>query len=181
MQYTPAGDAILASLTPGSATASSKVIQAMYGAWTFRQTANTWHRSSDAPPDFGISPPVETSIFSPHKGMVESSRILPDGKYLLVGSSGDKHLVFWDIASRETFKFSEGILFMALVICSIFAGWPIYGYEWMKDDARIWDVATGRTLHVLTGHHNLAVRVAFSPDGKYVLPAALIVPLACGC
>ena len=32
--------------------------------------------------------------------------------------------------------------------------------------ARLWDVATGRELHELTGHTNRIDAAAFSPDGK---------------
>jgi WD40 repeat protein len=34
---------------------------------------------------------------------------------------------------------------------------------------KLWDVATGRELHSLSGHANAVVRVAFSADGRWVL------------
>ena len=43
---------------------------------------------------------------------------------------------------------------------------------------RIWDVATGQTLHVLSGLD--VIDVAFSPDGKYVLTGSFDEPLAFG-
>jgi WD40 repeat protein len=39
--------------------------------------------------------------------------------------------------------------------------------------ARIWDVATGETLHILTGHSDGITRMAVSPDGKYVVTGSL--------
>jgi WD40 repeat protein len=38
--------------------------------------------------------------------------------------------------------------------------------------ARIWDVATGKTLHVLTGHSDQVDNAAFSPDSKWVLTSS---------
>src|SRR5882672_9765784 len=38
---------------------------------------------------------------------------------------------------------------------------------------RIWEVATGKTLHILVGHTEYVPRVAFSPDGKYVLTGSV--------
>ena len=38
--------------------------------------------------------------------------------------------------------------------------------------ARIWDVASGRSLHTLSGHTDYVDSVAFSPDGKLVVTAS---------
>ena len=37
--------------------------------------------------------------------------------------------------------------------------------------ARLWDVATGRELHVFRGHRNWVSAVSFSPDGRRLLTA----------
>ncbi len=41
--------------------------------------------------------------------------------------------------------------------------------EGSDSTARIWDVASGQTLHVLTGHDAAITRLAVSPDGKYIV------------
>jgi len=38
--------------------------------------------------------------------------------------------------------------------------------------ARIWDLATGKTIHVLSGHMAEVSSVAFSPDGEYLVTAS---------
>ena len=38
--------------------------------------------------------------------------------------------------------------------------------------ARLWDLATGKTIRVFTGHTDAVQGVAFSPDGKYLLTAS---------
>jgi WD40 repeat protein/transcriptional regulator with XRE-family HTH domain len=38
--------------------------------------------------------------------------------------------------------------------------------------ARLWDLATGKTIRVFTGHTDAVEEVAFSPDGKYLLTAS---------
>jgi hypothetical protein len=39
----------------------------------------------------------------------------------------------------------------------------------LDSTARLWDVATGKTVATLTGHKNSVTAVAFSPDGTRVL------------
>jgi len=34
---------------------------------------------------------------------------------------------------------------------------------------RLWDIATGETLHIFKGHSNYITSVAYSPDGRYVI------------
>jgi WD40 repeat protein len=41
----------------------------------------------------------------------------------------------------------------------------------LDHNARIWDVASGRTLHVLRGHFAVVSDASFSPDGRWVVTA----------
>src|SRR5262245_58104966 len=38
--------------------------------------------------------------------------------------------------------------------------------------ARLWDLAAGKTLHVLEGHDGSCYQAAFSPDGKWLATAS---------
>jgi WD40 repeat protein/tRNA A-37 threonylcarbamoyl transferase component Bud32 len=42
----------------------------------------------------------------------------------------------------------------------------------MDETVRVWDVASGRVIHVLSGHRGSVESVAFSPDGKRLLSTA---------
>ena len=48
------------------------------------------------------------------------------------------------------------------------------GQECLHSDGavRVWDVATGREVHVLTGHGDRVVSAGFSPDGRRILTAS---------
>ena len=174
MQYTSAGDSILASLT----TLESPPLE-------FKgHTSDVW--GVDFSPDgkylatgssdktvrlWDLATGETIRIFSGHTD-IDGGKFSPDGKYLLTGGGADHTALLWDIATGNTVQIFSG-----------HTGGPDAG-GFSPDGklivtaggedltARIWDVATGETLHVLTGHsgENLP-RVAFSPDGKYVLTA----------
>jgi WD40 repeat protein/transcriptional regulator with XRE-family HTH domain/energy-coupling factor transporter ATP-binding protein EcfA2 len=175
MQYTPAGDSILASLT----TLESPPLE-------FKgHTSDVW--GVDFSPDgkylatgssdktarlWDVATGETIRIFSGNTGEIDGVDFSPDGKYLLAGGGADHTARLWDVASGKTVQIFSG-----------HTGGPDSG-GFSPDGklivtaggedltARIWDVATGETLHVLTGHSGgYLPRVAFSPDGKYVLTA----------
>ncbi|HTA85554.1 MAG TPA: hypothetical protein VK729_04740, partial [Silvibacterium sp.] len=42
----------------------------------------------------------------------------------------------------------------------------------MDDTARVWDVASGKLLHVLEGHRGVVREVSISPDDTRILSAS---------
>jgi WD40 repeat protein/transcriptional regulator with XRE-family HTH domain len=174
MQYTPAGDSILASLT----TFESPPLE-------FKgHTADVW--GVDFSPDgkylvtgsddrtarlWDVATGETIRIFSGQSGGIDGVEFSPDGKYLLAGGGADHTARLWDVASGETVQVFSG--HTGSVDDAAFApdGKLIVTAGGEDMTVRIWDVATGETLHVLTGHTDYVPRVAFSPDGKYVLTA----------
>jgi WD40 repeat protein/transcriptional regulator with XRE-family HTH domain len=175
MDYTPAGDAILADLTSLELPPRE-----------FRgHTADVW--GVDFSPDgkylatgssdgtarlWDVATGQNIHVFTSHTGAVGEAVFSPDGKYLLVGSV-DNTARLWDIASGETIQIFTGHTGGGDSVAFSPDGKFMVTGGGKDKTARIWDVATGQTLHILTGHLGEVVRVAFSPDGKYVLTASV--------
>ncbi|MFF4741360.1 helix-turn-helix domain-containing protein [Streptomyces sp. NPDC001262] len=108
-------------------------------------------------------------------GPVSLMAFSPDLK-TVVSSSGIGPVRLWDVATGKVRKALEG--HTTLVTSAAFSpdgttlatGSSDNGNSYAMgpgdDTVRLWDVATGKTRKVLTGHTNTVTSVAFSPDGK---------------
>jgi WD40 repeat protein len=104
-----------------------------------------------------------------HSGNVVSVAFSPDGKQVISGSSDDKTLKLWDVASgREVRTFTGHSSGVNSVAFSPDGRQVISG---SSDDKtlKLWDVASGREVRTFTGHSSRVNSVAFSPDGRQVI------------
>jgi len=111
----------------------------------------------------------EKQIFAPKSGALGMVDFSPDGTHLLVsGDDGTVHL--WDVASGEDIQD-----FADKGGDAVFSpdGTRVASTGGPDGTAQIWDVATGEPLQVLSGHTDFIPRIAYSPDGKYVLTGSV--------
>src|SRR5215212_9482262 len=170
MQYTPAGDAVLSSLT--TLEVPPRVFEGHTGfildidispdgkylaTGSVDKTARLW--------DLATGETIQ--IFSGHTGGIDGIAFSPDGKTLVTGST-DHTARLWDVVSGETIQVFSGHTAEVGDVEFSPDGQSIVSSS-EDQTARIWDVATGETLHILRGHSSFLTRVAYSPDGKYVL------------
>jgi WD40 repeat protein/uncharacterized caspase-like protein len=102
----------------------------------------------------------------------------PDGRFALTGSDNED-LRLWDVSSGQVaYRFAEHIDFAKSVAFSpdsrfiITTGYETYNgpadYRF-HDFARLWDTTTGQEVRRFVGHTDEVSRVAFSPDGRFVM------------
>jgi WD40 repeat protein len=146
MQYTPAGDSILASLTTlESPPLEFKGTRRMSGAWTSHPMANTWQQAAAIrQPTVGCRYGRTIRIFSGHTGEIDGVEFSPDGKYLLAGGGADHTALLWDVASGETVQIFSG--HTGSIDDAAFSpdGKLIVTAGGEDKTARIWEVAQGK-------------------------------------
>ena len=115
----------------------------------------------------------------PCAGRCWSAVFSPDGRRVAVGCA--RHVKLWDIAAgREVRRFEEAFFPSArsrpgfrpqLAISPDGTVLAVAGADNASGDTsiRLWDVATGRELSPLRGHHGVVQSLAFFPDGKRLL------------
>jgi WD40 repeat protein len=168
MQYTPSGDAVLASLTalevpPLELKGHTDYIWAVdfspdgkyLASGSSDKTARLW--------DLATGQTIY--IFEGHAGEVGEVEFSPDGKSLLVGSAHATHL--WDVASGRVVQAFSGIRGGGSVAFSP-DGKYVVTVSFDDKNAQLWDIAIGQSMHTFICDGNV-VRVAYSPDGKYIL------------
>jgi WD40 repeat protein/transcriptional regulator with XRE-family HTH domain len=169
-QYTPAGDAVLASLTRLEAPPREFI----------GHTSEIW--GVDISPDgkymatasndettrlWDIATGQSVHVFYGHTGRVEGVAFSPDGKFFLTASEGDQTARLWDLESGETLRVFSGHS-GELAFGAFSPDGKTIATAGGDPTARIWDVATGETLHILQ-HDSAFSGLAFSPDGEYLL------------
>ena len=173
MQYTPAGDAVLTSLT--TLPAPPRVLKGHTDIiWDIAispdgkylatgsgdKTARLW--------DFATGETIR--VFSGYTDIVGGVAFSPDGEYLLA-TSEDRTARLWDVASGQTVQVFTGQ--MGRIFYGIFSTDGRNILTTGPGEMRVWDVATGKTLHVLLNDPNVAgLRAAYSPDGRYILTSS---------
>jgi len=102
----------------------------------------------------------------PHKRRITSLAMSPDNTHLASGSNDGKIQVcrLDENNATHTFDFGHGwILDVAFApdMSTVAGG----GFE----EIRLWDMETGRLLHILEGHRGYVNAIAYSADGKYLV------------
>ena len=103
--------------------------------------------------------------FSGHTGAIDGISFSPDGKTLVTGS-GDQTVRLWDVTTGEELQVFSGHTAGG---SGILAGWSIPGQHSWRPNCSHLGCRQWADPARLTGHSSYLTRVAYSPDGKYVL------------
>lgn len=102
--------------------------------------------------------------------MVNGITFAPDGKTLATGGVGADPLRIWNVDTRQVVRTFDGKLFIWSVAFSP-DGTKIAAVA-DGTTVRLWDVATGGMLRIMSGHTDLVQYLAFSPDGNTLVSAS---------
>ncbi len=102
--------------------------------------------------------------------MVNGITFAPDGKTLATGGVGAEPLRIWNVDTRQVVRIFDGKLFIWSVAFSP-DGTKIAAVA-DGTTVRLWDVATGGMLRIMSGHTDLVHDLAFSPDGNTLVSAS---------
>ena len=107
------------------------------------------------------------SVQDGHTDSVTSVALSPDGTRLVSGSD-DKTVKHWDVSSGKLIRTLEGHSDRVTSVAFSPDGRRVLSGGNQDGDLRLWDVATGRLIHVFKEAFGTS-SVAFSPDGTRLL------------
>jgi WD40 repeat protein len=131
---------------------------------------------------WNVTSAIPIGTIAGHSATVTSVAFSPDGLHIVSGSR-DNTIRLWDTASRDLLRTFEPAsrdasklpeMIQALLPAAV--GAVVFSPDGSRilsgngDGAvRIWETASGKILHILTGHSSGVNTVAFSPDGSLAL------------
>ena len=130
----------------------------------------------------GGEPPVFRLETGGHTAMVRGLFFADNGKRL-ISAGDDKTIRIWDISNGRLEKTirgqygpgPEGMIYAAALspdqrLLAV-GGWMGPGHDYQGEELgriRIHDLGTGEVVTMLTGHRDVVLSLAFSPDGQYL-------------
>jgi WD40 repeat protein len=103
----------------------------------------------------------------------------PDGKNIITSTIMFGQVIKWDAATGERISIiheaGKGENRTKYGTFNDYSpdGKFLFGYDYDKKIAKIWDAATGKLLHTLRGHQYTINHIACSPNSKYIITTAL--------
>ncbi|MBY5871905.1 TIR domain-containing protein [Rhizobium ruizarguesonis] len=112
---------------------------------------------------------AEIATLTGHEGTISFVTFSPDGTKVLTGGL-DSSAHLWNAATGEAIRaFGGGNFNLYDVKSASFSQNGLYIVAATEyKNARIWEVSTGKTQRILSGHTNWVTKVAYSPDGKLI-------------
>jgi WD40 repeat protein len=169
---------------------SAKSLRACLLLWFLSLSTFSVHTKAQTASDDSQKP--EAVLQVGHRRVVRSMVFSPDGRWLASGAK-DNTIKIWDVASGRLLRtlYGHGSPVNALAASPdgkllasgsgkaydiryaklFFEGGQIGGVA-EDTTVRVWDVATGRQIHMLKGHTLSVMGVAFSSDGHTVTSAS---------
>ena len=114
--------------------------------------------------EVGFASTTKLFVQTGHSSDVFSVALSPNGQLAL---SGDRSCMkLWDLASGREIRTFVGINSVSSIAFSADSR-KILSVS--VKNIKLWDLATGREIRTLSGHTDLVISVAFSPDGRQAL------------
>lgn len=111
------------------------------------------------------------TISNVHSGKIRSIAFSPDGKYFISVADGESFVVLCELSTAKIVKKYTFEAFGGLGDCFSVTFSPDGQYilAGCGRDVFMWELRTGETRQIFTGHAGYINTVAFSPNGKYAV------------
>jgi WD40 repeat protein len=100
----------------------------------------------------------------------------PDGKYIAIGGGyTNRGIQIWEVQTGQQFRsFHVNAIEFSAVFSAVFSPDGKYLLTGgLENNARVWDVITGKEARPFIGHVAGILTAIYSPDGRYVATASL--------